>query len=165
MFIRIFLASIVILTVAEAKIDFSSLANIGINKEEILTRIQEFFDLENAGQTELGKYLAWKGDLIQPLLVPVIGFVILIGTIQLLLPILSTLVDAKAGLIGNVISILSLAFQEVLNKLYLFKEPILNKLNAMLEPEDDDTSPAADRRRRAIDEAFNAVRIALEKYE
>ena len=29
-------------------------------------RLQQFFNLDNVGQTTLGKILAWKGDLIQP---------------------------------------------------------------------------------------------------
>ncbi len=32
----------------------------------LYNRIKGFFDFDNAGQTTLGKILAWKGDLIQP---------------------------------------------------------------------------------------------------
>ena len=164
MSLKFVLISAIIVSAAEASLDIKDLTDLGLNKTVLLEKIGTFFDFQNAGKTQLGKFMAWKGDLIQPVVMIALGVFVVYSTISLLLSLITGIVDVKATIIGNIFNLFQTIFTVFIEKLLLFKNPILAKFNALAGPAADDMTPAANRRRRAIDELSNVVMDAINKY-
>merc|ERR1712086_827298 len=135
-----------------------------VDKETLVQRVGEFFDFENAGITKLGQLFAWKGDLIQPVIMFAVGAFVIYSTIELLLALIGGILDFKATLIGNIFSLFQTLLKVIFAVTLVFKIPIRSKLNALAMPDVDDMTPAAELGRRAIDMVSDAVQKALNKY-
>merc|ERR1719232_622160 len=72
--------------------------DIYLNKELLMEAAGQFFDLENAGTTKLGRMLAWKGDLLQPVILVGMGIFTIYTGLRIILVILSGILDIKANL-------------------------------------------------------------------
>jgi len=160
-----------------AEMMMPSMADLGLNKTALLAslaeltnktvlveKLRQFFDFENAGQTNLGKMMAWKGDLIQPVIMFALGLVIIYSTIELIIALFSGLLGFKATVIGRIFSLFQAVLTVVADGIRLIKNPILEKLNGLPMPEVDDMTPAAEMGRRALDKVSSAVMAALNKY-
>merc|ERR1712187_1004052 len=90
--------------VEEMDLSLPTLADLGLTKAALLEslaglsnttalfeRLGDFFDFQNAGQTQLGKVMAWKGDLIQPVIMFALGAIIIYSTVELILVLLGGL--------------------------------------------------------------------------
>ena len=135
-----------------------------VDKETLVQRVGEFFDFENAGITKLGQLFAWKGDLLQPVIMFAVGAFVIYSTIELLLALIGGILDFKATLIGNIFTLFQSLLKVIFDGILVFKNPILTKLNALAMPDVDDMTPAAELGRRAIDMVSDAVQKALNKY-
>ena len=49
---------------AKPQVDIARFSDI--TSDQFFNRFRDFFSLENVGATTLGRIMAWKGDLIQP---------------------------------------------------------------------------------------------------
>jgi hypothetical protein len=138
------------------------------NTTALVEKFGTFFDFENAGTTKLGQLMAWKGDKIQqigrPVLMFALGAVFIWSTVELLLLLITGILDVKALVIGNIFTLFQDVFQLIWDKILLLKNPILSKLNAQALPANDDQTPAADMGRRALDQVSEFVLAAVEKY-
>ena len=134
------------------------------NFAALAEKLRTFFDLENVGTTLLGKLGAWKGDLLQPKVLIVIGVVAISSIVGLIYAIVSGIIDLKATLIGKAFPIISPIFNVLLQEILLFKDPILARMNAFAQPAEHDSTPAANRRRRAIQDLSEVVQTAINKY-
>ena len=83
---------------------------------------------------------------------------------ELLLLLITGILDVKALVIGNIFSLFQNVLQHIWDKIILLKNPILSKLNAQPLPANDDQNPAADMGRRALDQVSELVLAAVEKY-
>merc|ERR1711870_225416 len=157
-------------TETEVDLTLPTLADLGIDKAAILEslaeltnttilfeRLGEFFDFENAGQTQLGKVVAWKGDLIQPV-------IIIYSTAELLLALFSELLGFKATVFERVLTLGKNVLRIFMEGIVAIKNPIIENLNTMAMPAVDDMTPAADAGRRFLDKVSTGVLSALNKY-
>merc|ERR1712187_532502 len=153
----------------EEDLTLPTLADLGIDKAAILDslaeltnttiffqRLGEFFDFENAGQTQLGKVMAWKGDLIQA--------VIIYSTAELLLALFSELLGFKATVFERVLTLGKSVLKIFMEGIVAIKNPIIENLNTIGLPAEDDMTPAADAGRRFLDQVSTGVLSALNKY-
>merc|ERR1712115_106100 len=139
--------------------------DIDLNKELLLGAAGQFFDLENAGTTKLGRLLAWKGDLLQPVILVGMGIFTIYTGLRIILVILSGILDIKANFFVSIISFFQQILASLMDQILMVKNPIIEKINAFVSPEDDDKTPAKARRMRAIDEVADIVSAALNKYD
>ena len=135
-----------------------------LNSAALAEKLRTFFGFENAGTTLLGKLGAWKGDLLQPKVLLVFGVLAISSIVGLVYVIVNAIIDLKPTLIGKVFNIFSAIFDVLLKKLLLFKDPILARMNAFAQPSEDDNTPAANRRRRAIQDLSEVIETAIHKY-
>merc|ERR1712242_578595 len=110
------------------------------------------------GRTKLGQILAWKGDLLQPLILVGMGIFTIYTSLRIILVILSGILDIKASFAGSIITL-------IMDKILMVKNPIIEKINAFVNPDEDDSTPAAERSMRALEEAADFVLSALNKYD
>jgi len=108
--------------------------------------------------------MAWKGDLIQPVIMFALGVIIIYSTLELLMALFSGLLGFKATVIGRIFSLFQAVLTVIADGIRLIKNPILDNLNSLAMPEVDDMTPAAELGRRALDKVSNAVMAALNKY-
>merc|ERR550534_2133687 len=135
------------------------------NKELLVEAAGQFFDLENAGSTKLGQILAWKGDLLQPLILVGMGIFTIYTSLRIILVLLGGILDIKASFAGSMISIFQSMITIIMDKILMVKNPIIEKINAFVNPDVDDSTPAAQRSMRALEEAADFVLAALNKYD
>ena len=186
MSLKLFLISTIVFSAAEAQLDTTSqtglLEKLGdfvdttalmekfgtFNKTDLLEKVGTFFDFENAGTTKLGQLMAWKGDRIQqigkPVLMFALGAIFIWSTVELLLLLITGILDVKALVIGNIFTLFQNVLQLIWDKILLLKNPILSKLNAQPLPATDDQTPAADMGRNALDQMSDFLVAAVEKY-
>ena len=148
----------------DGRSDFD-LPDFDFDKAELLNQAAEFFDFENAGVTKLGKMLAWKGDLIQPVVLFGLGVFTIYACIKIVLTIISGIFDIKVSFVAGIVELLQSLFALLMDKILLIKNPIVEKINAFIGPDADDDTPAAERRRRALDEVAEVVMAALSRHE
>ena len=161
----------------EEDLSLPTLADLGIDKAAILDsladltnttilfqRLGEFFDFENAGQTQLGKVMAWKGDLIQPVIMFALGAIIIYSTAELLLALFSELLGFKATVFERVLTLGKNVLKIFMEGIVAIKNPIIENLNTMGLPAEDDMTPAADAGRRFLDQVSTGVLSAINKY-
>ena len=164
-------------TETEVDLSLPTLADLGIDKAAILEslaelanttilfeRLGDFFDFENAGQTQLGKVMAWKGDLIQPVIMFALGAIIIYSTAELLLALFSELLGFKATVFERVLTLGKNVLRIFMEGIVAIKNPIIENLNTMAMPAVDDMTPAADAGRRFLDKVSTGVLSALNKY-
>ena len=144
--------------------DFA-LPTIDFDKTALLEQAGQFFDFENAGTTKLGQMLAWKGDLLQPVILFGMGVFTVYAALRIILTIISGIFNIKASVIGSIISLFQNIFSVFIEKVLLIKDPIVEKLNALVNPDADDTTPAAARSMKALEEVADAVMAAINKYD
>jgi len=116
--------------------------------DAVVAALNDFFSLEDVGQTYLGKILAWKGDLIQPAALFGLGVFAVYTLFRIVFTLLSGVIDLKAGILGRIFTSL-----ENVN------EAILNQLAGT----DDDVT--GERRKREIIDLAQYVYRAINKYE
>merc|ERR1712115_749136 len=162
---------------AEEDLTLPTLADLGIDKAAILEsladltnttilfqRLGEFFDFENAGQTQLGKVMAWKGDLIQPVIMFALGAIIIYSTVELILVLLGGLFDFKLTIFSRAMRLGQAVLEVFINSINGVKIPLLENLNALVNPAVDDLTPVADAGRRFLDKVSDGVMNAINKY-
>ena len=135
------------------------------NKELLVEVVGQFFDLDNAGSTKLGQILAWKGDLLQPVILLGMGIFTIYTSLRIILVILSGILDIKASFAGSIISLFQRMITIIMDKILMVKNPIIEKINAFVNPDEDDSTPAAKRSMRALEEVADFVLAALNKYD
>ena len=135
------------------------------NKELLVEAAGQFFDLENAGNTKLGQIMAWKGDLLQPVILVGMGIFTIYTGLRIILVILSGILDIKSSIAGSVVSLFQRSITILLDKILMIKNPIIEKINAFVNPDNDDSTPAAERSMRALEDVAEFVLAALNKYD
>ena len=135
------------------------------NKELLVEAAGQFFDLENAGNTKLGQIMAWKGDLLQPVILVGMGIFTIYTGLRIILVILSGILDIKSSIAGSVVSLFQRSITILLDKILMIKNPIIEKINAFVNPDNDDSTPAAKRSMRALEDVAEFVLAALNKYD
>ena len=135
------------------------------NKELLVEAAGQFFDLENAGSTKLGQIMAWKGDLLQPVILVGMGIFTIYTGLRIILVILSGILDIKSSIAGSVVSLFQRSITILLDKILMIKNPIIEKINAFVNPDNDDSTPAAKRSMRALEDVAEFVLAALNKYD
>merc|ERR1719445_3032910 len=115
------------------------------NKELLVEAAGQFFDLENAGNTKLGQIMAWKGDLLQPVILVGMGIFTIYTGLRIILVILSGILDIKANLFVNIIGFFQQILANLMDQILMVKNPIIEKINAFVNPEVDDKTPAKGR--------------------
>ena len=136
-----------------------------LNKELLVEAAGQFFDLENAGNTKLGQIMAWKGDLLQPVILVGMGIFTIYTGLRIILVILSGILDIKSSIAGSIISFFQRSITILLDKILMIKNPIIEKINAFVNPDNDDSTPAAERSMRALEDVAEFVLAALNKYD
>ena len=165
---RLLLLTTVLMAAAEAKV-----LNVAASKEGSLAKIQafllenagRFFDFENAGTTKLGQLLAWKGDLLQPVMLFGMAVFTVYTALRIILTLISGIFDIKAAAIGSIIGVFQDLFAGLMKQILMIKNPIIEKLSALVQPDADDTTPVAKRSMRALEEVADAVMAAINKYD
>merc|ERR1712150_220345 len=116
-------------------------------------------------RSELGDFLQWKGDILQPL--ALLGLAVL--SLYTASQILAVLAPPASTVLGRTFSSLTATLQALYDQLILIKD---FKLDAILSlgdfffPADDgEDSVEARRRRRAVDDLSNVVFSAVRKYQ
>merc|ERR1719458_2017 len=142
-----------------------SFPELDISKELLPEAVGQFFNLENAGATKLGKLMAWKGDLLQPVILVGMGVFTLYTALRIILTILGGILDIKASFIGSILSLLQSMFGVLMDKIEMVQNPIVEKLSALVSPAGADSTPAAERSMRALEEVAGVVMEALTKYD
>ena len=135
------------------------------NKELLVEAAGQFFDLENAGNTKLGQIMAWKGDLLQPVILVGMGIFTIYTGLRIILVVLSGILDIKSSIAGSVVSLFQRSITILLDKILMIKNPIIEKINAFVNPDNDDSTPAAERSMRALEDVAEFVLAALNKYD
>ena len=121
------------------------------------------------GRSELGDFLQWKGDLLQPLTILALSALSLYTLSQILL-VLAPPVGALLGrTFSSFASTLATALQALYDQLLLIKDSKLNAIHGITDfffPGDGgEDSLEATRRRRAVDDLSNVVFSAIRKYQ
>merc|ERR1712115_138892 len=155
--------------VEEMDLSLPTLADLGLTKAALLEslaglsnttalfeRLGDFFDFQNAGQTQLGKVMAWKGDLIQA--------IIIYSTVELILVLLGGLFDFKLTIFSRAMMLGQAVLEVFINSINGVKIPLLENLNALVNPAVDDLTPVADAGRRFLDKVSDGVMDAINKY-
>merc|ERR1712024_109772 len=163
--------------VEEMDLSLPTLADLGLTKAALLEslaglsnttalfeRLGDFFDFQNAGQTQLGKVMAWKGDLIQPIIMFALGAIIIYSTVELILVLLGGLFDFKLTVFGRAMQLGQAVLEVFINSINGVKIPLLENLNALVDPAVDDLTPVADAGRRFLDKVSDGVMNAINKY-
>merc|ERR1712177_29404 len=151
--------------VEEMDLSLPTLADLGLTKAALLEslaglsnttalfeRLGGFFDFQNAGQTQLGKVMAWKGDLIQPVIMFALGAIIIYSTVELILVLLGGLFDFKLTVFGRAMKLGQNVLKIFMEGIVAIKNPIIENLNTIGLPAEDDMTPTADAGRRFLDQ-------------
>ena len=162
------LTTVLMVAAAEAKV-----LDVAASKEGFLAKIQallfenaeRFFDFENAGTTKLGQLLAWKGDALQPVMLFGMAIFTVYTGLRIILTLIGGIFNIKAAAIGSIIGVFQDLFAGLIKQILMIKNPIIEKLSALVQPDADDTTPVADRTMRALEEVSDAVMAAINKYD
>ena len=164
---------ITILTVAAAEAKFTDILALAtseggpfdFNKALLLETVGQFFDMENAGTTKLGQLLAWKGDLLQPVVLLGMGVFTIYAALRIILTLITGVLDIKASFIGSILGLFQSLIAALMDKILMVKNPIIEKINALVNPDPDDDTPTAVRSVRALEDVADAVLAAINKYD
>ena len=119
------------------------------------------------GRSELGQFLQWKGDLLQPLAIIALSVLSLYTLAQILLVLAPPAGSQLGRTFSSLSSTLATAIQALYDQLLLIKDSKLNAIESITDfffPGDDgEDSVEASRRRRAVDDLSNVVFSAIRK--
>ena len=118
---------------------------------EVVTKLEHAFN-EEARDTSLQDVLSWKTEKLQEVFLITIGALSVYTATQILVTILSGLLDIKIGFIKGFVSLISNAAQAVLDKFLIIKTPVVEAMQSL------------GRRRRNVDRVSQQVFEAIDKY-
>ena len=118
---------------------------------EVVTKLEHAFK-EEAGDTSLQDVLSWKTERLQEVFLITIGALSVYTATQILVTILSGLLDIKIGFIKGFVTLISSAAQAILDKFLIIKAPVVEAFQSL------------GRRRRDVDRINQQLFKAIDKY-
>ena len=85
--------------------------------------------------------------------------------LRIILTLISGIFDIKAAAISSIIGVFQDLFAGLMKQILMIKNPIIEKLSALVQPDADDTTPVAKRSMRALEEVADDVMAAINKYD
>ena len=156
------------------------------NISKFASTVLRYFDYERGGQTwlgnflqdlvnsregrsQLGQFLGWKGDLLEPLAILSLCTLSAYIVVQILTSLGPSVAIMGSRTFSSFTSLLAKAIQTLWDKLIVFKDFNVDAINTLVAPfldADEGGDPTeASRRRRAVEKLGNIVEEAIWKYQ
>ena len=153
------------------------------NISKFARTVRRYFDFESGGQTwlgnllqelvssregrsQLGQFLGWKGDLLEPLAILSLCSLSLYVASQILAILAPSVAVAGSRTFSSLTSLLATAVQTLWDKLVLVKDLNVGAINTLVAPFlGGEEGGEANRRRRAVEDLTNIVQAAITKYQ